>query len=66
MVSDFKILPGMPEFVGLEDNYFLAVWQPQQGGHVGFPSGAWPAHVRVMPDAVGDWLLGTRGDALHG
>jgi predicted alpha/beta-fold hydrolase len=36
----------------------VTLWQPAQGGHVGFPAGPWPAHVRAMPHAVGDWLLG--------
>ncbi|MBC5763411.1 YheT family hydrolase [Ramlibacter albus] len=35
----------------------VTLWQPQQGGHVGFPSGPWPTDVRVMPRAVGEWLL---------
>jgi predicted alpha/beta-fold hydrolase len=39
----------------------VSLWQPAQGGHVGFPSaaGRWgvPGHVRAMPDAVGRWLL---------
>ena len=35
----------------------VTLWQPREGGHVGFPAGAWPAHVRAMPQAVGDWLL---------
>ena len=36
----------------------VTLWQPRQGGHVGFPSGRFPAHVRAMPDAVGGWLAG--------
>lgn len=36
----------------------VTLWQPAQGGHVGFTQGAWPGHVRTMPDAVGRWLLG--------
>ena len=39
---------------------YLTLWQPAQGGHVGFPvsHGALglPGHVRAMPDAVGHWL----------
>jgi uncharacterized protein len=35
----------------------LTLWQPEQGGHVGFPVGRWPAHVRYMPEQVTDWLL---------
>ncbi len=35
----------------------VTLWQPHEGGHVGFPAGAWPAHVRWMPEAVTQWLL---------
>ncbi|MBA4261191.1 MAG: alpha/beta hydrolase [Comamonadaceae bacterium] len=39
----------------------VTLWQPAQGGHVGFPvsSGTLglPGHVRAMPQAVGHWLL---------
>ena len=35
----------------------VELWQPAQGGHVGFPSGRWPTDVTVMPAAVTRWLL---------
>lgn len=35
----------------------VTLWQPEHGGHVGFPQGAPPGHVRAMPAAVGRWLL---------
>jgi predicted alpha/beta-fold hydrolase len=39
----------------------VTLWQPRQGGHVGFPVASsaldFPANVRVMPHAVGQWLL---------
>ena len=35
----------------------VTLWQPAHGGHVGFPQGPIPGHVRSMPDAVGEWLL---------
>ena len=35
----------------------VTLWQPAHGGHVGFPQGSIPGHVRTMPDAVGGWLL---------
>jgi uncharacterized protein len=35
----------------------VTLWQPQNGGHVGFPAGAFPAHVHAMPDTVGSWLV---------
>ncbi len=34
----------------------VTLWQPMEGGHVGFPSGAWPGHVAALPEAVGAWL----------
>lgn len=45
-------LPG-PQDVGSD----VVLWQPATGGHVGFPDGQWPGHVRAMPEAVGAWLL---------
>ncbi|MDB5964499.1 MAG: alpha/beta fold hydrolase [Polaromonas sp.] len=30
----------------------VTLWQPREGGHVGFPSGPFPGHVRAMPAAV--------------
>jgi predicted alpha/beta-fold hydrolase len=35
----------------------VTLWHPAHGGHVGFPSGRVPGHVRSMPEAVGSWLL---------
>ncbi len=35
----------------------VTLWQPAQGGHVGFPQGGFPAHLRAMPEQVGSWLL---------
>ncbi len=35
----------------------VTLWQPEQGGHVGFPAGGFPSHVLAMPRAVGQWLL---------
>ncbi|MET0541479.1 MAG: alpha/beta hydrolase, partial [Variovorax sp.] len=34
----------------------VTLWQPAQGGHVGFPRGLPPGHVQTMPQAVGEWL----------
>ena len=35
----------------------VTLWQPPQGGHVGFTrgAGAWPGDVRAMPEAVAQW-----------
>lgn len=35
---------------------YVTLWQPDHGGHVGFPQGAPPGHVRALPDLVGGWL----------
>lgn len=35
----------------------VTLWQPREGGHVGFPAGGFPSNVRAMPQAVGSWLL---------
>ena len=40
----------------LDINRRVTLWQPAQGGHVGFPAGAFPAHVRAMPAAVAAFL----------
>jgi hypothetical protein len=34
----------------------VRLWQPRQGGHVGFPAGAFPCQVQAMPQAVAAWL----------
>ena len=34
----------------------VTLWQPREGGHVGFVAGRWPGHVHAMPEAVCDWL----------
>ena len=41
----------------------VQLWQPAHGGHVGFPDGPVPGHVRRMPDEVGRWLMKAAG--LH-
>jgi predicted alpha/beta-fold hydrolase len=44
-------LPG-PQEVGS----WVTLWQPLEGGHVGFPAGSMPGHVTTLPQAVGPWL----------
>jgi uncharacterized protein len=39
-----------------QNSQWLTLWQPLQGGHVGFPAGTLPGHVYAMPDAVSHWL----------
>ncbi|SCX74548.1 YheT family hydrolase [Variovorax sp. EL159] len=41
----------------------VTLWQPAHGGHVGFPMGLPPGHVRGMPERVGSWLQ-VHGGAL--
>jgi predicted alpha/beta-fold hydrolase len=36
----------------------VTLWQPHEGGHVGFPAGRFPGHVADLPMAVGNWLMG--------
>ena len=39
----------------------VTLWQPAHGGHVGFPQGRLPGHVRAMPDAVAGRLAAQAG-----
>jgi len=34
----------------------VTLWQPYEGGHVGFAAGRFPGHVHAMPAAVCEWL----------
>ena len=43
----------------------VTLWQPAHGGHVGFPRGRPPGHVRAMPEAVGGWLAEQAGAGGH-
>jgi uncharacterized protein len=36
----------------------VTLWQPAEGGHVGFPGGGWPGHMMALPDRVMGWLRG--------
>ena len=42
----------------------VTLWQPRQGGHVGFAQGQPPGHLRTLPERVVGWLQ-TQG-AAHG
>ena len=35
---------------------FVTLWQPEHGGHVGFPGGRWPGHVHTLPERVMGWI----------
>jgi len=39
----------------------VTLWQPAQGGHVGFAQGALPGELSWLPRAVGGWLLAQGG-----
>ena len=34
----------------------VTLWQPKDGGHVGFAAGDFPCHLRTMPQNVSDWF----------
>jgi predicted alpha/beta-fold hydrolase len=36
---------------------FVTLWQPAQGGHVGFVRGTPPGRITTLPDAVTGWLM---------
>jgi predicted alpha/beta-fold hydrolase len=50
------LVPGwsLPDPADVGD--YVTLWQPYDGGHVGFVSGRFPGHMHVMPEAVCDWL----------
>ena len=35
----------------------VRLWQPAEGGHVGFVAGAFPGDLGILPQTVGAWLL---------
>ncbi len=39
----------------------LTLWQPQHGGHVGFPQGPWSGQMKSMPSSVMQWLCAQVG-----
>jgi len=45
----------LPHAVGAQ----VTLWQPAHGGHVGFPGGAFPGHLMILPDAVMGWMRAT-------
>ena len=42
---------------GREVGSHVRLWQPVQGGHVGFAHGLPPGHLQAMPEAVCAWLV---------
>ncbi len=44
----------LPTYDQVSDH--VTLWQPEQGGHVGFASGRFPADLQEMPWAVMEWM----------
>jgi len=44
----------------------VTLWQPREGGHVGFPSAPFPGHVRAMPEAVCGFFAAQPGATASG
>ena len=44
----------------------VTLWQPREGGHVGFPSAPFPGHVRAMPEAVCGFFSALLGATASG
>ena len=44
----------LPQVIDAGPN--VTLWQPAQGGHVGFPTSPFPGHVSAMPEAVTGFL----------
>jgi predicted alpha/beta-fold hydrolase len=44
----------------------VTLWQPREGGHVGFPSAPFPGHVRAMPEAVCGFFSALPGSTASG
>lgn len=39
----------------------VTLWQPRQGGHVGFVDGRLPGHLQTLAQRVGGWLVNAGG-----
>ena len=50
----FVPVASLPAVAGVSRH--VTLWQPTEGGHVGFPSGAFPGHVHAMPEAVAGFM----------
>ncbi len=46
---------------GADVAHQVDLWQPRQGGHVGFAQGPWPGHIDALPQAVGAWSAAHAG-----
>jgi predicted alpha/beta-fold hydrolase len=44
----------LPTYDHVSDS--VTLWQPPQGGHVGFTSGSFPGDLKEMPSAVLEWM----------
>ena len=39
----------------------VTLWQPDHGGHVGFPGGSFPGHLMTLPHGVLAWMRTATG-----
>jgi uncharacterized protein len=46
----------------------ITLWQPLQGGHVGFSDGPFPGKLNALPQALGAWFRSVKehGQSAHG
>lgn len=44
----------------------ITLWQPEQGGHVGFSDGRFPGQLHWLPQAVGGWFKAVMNGEAHG
>jgi len=49
-------VPGASLPAAADVGRFVTLWQPADGGHVGFPGGAFPGHLMTLPSGVLSWL----------
>jgi uncharacterized protein len=49
-------VPGISLPNAIQNNQYLTLWQPEHGGHVGFPKGPWPGQVFNLPNTIMPWL----------
>ena len=51
--------PFIPESslpTALQVSQSVTLWQPEEGGHVGFATGRWPGNIAAVPAQIAEWL----------
>jgi uncharacterized protein len=56
----------LPNAADLHPQSLVTLWQPRQGGHVGFPAGRPPGHLQTLPQRIADWLVSRQLGVSHG